>query len=122
MHFNYCTNAITALKCIIWSRQAFFIHVVKRVFGENSLLPHFRFILSFITCPNICPMYGLVQCTMYHHQEASRYNVFQRPVVFSKPMSFQTHCELSLTSVQHNILSESRFSFLLLYRCLEKHL
>ena len=60
------------------------------------------------TCPNICPMYGLVQCTC-HHEKASHYNVFQSPVVFSKPVSFQTHCELSSTSVQHHFLSESRF-------------
>ena len=101
------TNAKPALKCIIWSHQAFFIHVVKRV-----SVPHFKFFSPYIRCPNMCPMYGLVQCTC-HYQKASHYNVFQRPVVFSKPMSFQTHCELSSTSVQHNILSESCFCLLL---------
>jgi len=85
------------------------LHPCSKKVLEKTLSCHIlSWFSTYITCPNICPMYGLVQCTC-HHEKASHYNVFQSPVVFSKPVSFQTHCELSSTSVQHHFLSESCF-------------
>ena len=64
---------------------------------------------------SICPIWACTMFVMY--EKASHYNVFQRPVVFSKPMSFPLRtvfdfcAHISLCHCNY----ESLFAFLLLF-------
>ena len=60
-----------------------------KIFWE-AFFPYSQFVLCLTI---ICIKYGLKPEMM---KKASHYNVFQRPVVFSKPMSFRNSLQATL--------------------------